>query len=81
MHKYLTIKGFQIHRSLTMLLTNLLRKGQMSCTEMHLNSIKSCPLKQTACVNTYLFDSVIDLLIIYKLSCIRFEPKSVHHSL
>ena len=69
MHKFLTIKGFQIHRSLTTLLTNLLRKGQIRCTEMCLNSIKSCPLKQTACVHTYLFDSLIDLIYTHMWCC------------
>ena len=52
MYKFLTIKGFQIHRSLKMLLTNSLRKGQNRCTEMHQNSIKSCPLKLIAEVHT-----------------------------
>ena len=62
MHKFLTIKSFQIHRSLTKLLTNSLRKGQNRCTEMHPNSIKSCPFELIAGVHTYLFDSHIDLI-------------------
>ena len=65
MCKFITIKGFQIHRSLTMLLTNLLRKGQNRCTETRPNSIKSCPFELIARVHTYLFDSLINYIYIY----------------